>query len=68
MGLEHAGKESGQVVDIPPAVHIGLAHAQRAVGEDPRVKPLVVDAKVDRSLAVEPDARLLQQRFGAVLQ
>lgn len=60
---EDAGEHAGQVVAVPPAVHVGLAEAERAVRENPCVEPFVVHTQVAGPVAVDPDTRLQQQAF-----
>ena len=67
-GSEQSGAQAGQVVGIPPAVHVTLAQPQRTMGEDPCIQALIVYAKVDRGAAVDSNAGLLQQFAGADFQ
>ena len=45
-GPQHAGEKFIQRIAIPPTVHVGFAEAERALRQNPPVKPGVVDLDV----------------------
>src|SRR5690606_23493662 len=66
-GSEDPGDHLVDRVAVPPAVHVGLADADRALLEDAAVEPLVVDPHVPRPVATGHDVGRLEQRPEAIL-
>ena len=58
---EQLVNEGVQRLGVPPAVHIGLAEAERSMAEDATVEPVVMYLNVERPVTVDLDTRLFQQ-------
>jgi len=50
-----------ELLAVPPAVHIGLAQPERALGEHTGVEALVVHLDVERAFAVEAHTGMVEQ-------
>ena len=50
---EDARQHFIQLIAVPPAVHVGLAHTQSPLPEDPVEKALVVHANIPSTRAVD---------------
>ena len=53
---DDAVEELGEILAIPPAIHIGLAQAQCALGQEPVPNTFVMDLDVPGIGAVDDDA------------
>ena len=61
VGALGAAHELVELIAVPPAVHVRLAEAERAVGEHALEHALVVDLDVPRPVAVDADVGGLGQ-------
>ena len=71
-GVRLASQDPGhrlvERVGIPPAIHVGLAEADGALGEDAGVEPLVVNLHIPRLGAVDLNAHVVEQLDGGFLE
>ena len=61
VGVGGAGGEFVEGVAVPPALDVGLAEAEGALGEDAAPEAGVVDAEIPRAVAVDADIRPVEQ-------
>ena len=62
-GADRATKHLVERFAIPPAIHVGLAEAERALREDPSEKTRVMHLNVPRAGAVDLDVSRAKKIF-----
>src|SRR5277367_1893476 len=52
-----------QILNIPPALHVRFAEAERSLPQNPRIEVLLQYANVPRVSPIDVNSALLEQRF-----
>ena len=47
-----------EMITVPPAIHVGLAEAERALHEDSPIQPRILNPDIDRPVPVEAETGL----------